>query len=118
MERREFLAAAAAGFGAALSGCAASADQSPVETFEVTKTDAEWRKQLNGDQYQILRKHWTEPPGTSPLNNEHRRGTFFCAGCDQPLFSPIPSSTAAPAGPASTGRCRTPSGPPPTVPSV
>ena len=87
MERREFLAAAAAGFGAALSGCAASADQSPVETFEVTKTDAEWRKQLNGDQYQILRKHWTEPPGTSPLNNEHRRGTFFCAGCDQPLFS-------------------------------
>ena len=88
MERREFLSAAVAGFGAALSACAASADQSsPGEVFEVTKTDAEWRKQLNGDQYQILRKHWTEQPGTSPLNNEHRRGTFFCAGCDQPLFS-------------------------------
>jgi peptide-methionine (R)-S-oxide reductase len=87
MERREFLSAAAAGFGAALSACSASADQSPGEVFEVTKTDAEWRKQLNGDQYQILRKHWTESPGTSPLNNEHRRGTFFCAGCDQPLFS-------------------------------
>ena len=87
MERREFLSAAAAGFGAALSACTASADQSPGEAIEVTKTDAEWRKQLNGDQYQILRKHWTESPGTSPLNNEHRRGTFFCSGCDQPLFS-------------------------------
>ena len=39
------------------------------------------------DQFQILRKHATEPPGTSPLNDEHRKGTFSCAGCDLPLYS-------------------------------
>ena len=38
-------------------------------------------------QYDILRKHGTERPGTSPLNKEKRKGTFACAGCDLPLFS-------------------------------
>ena len=58
-----------------------------AETFEVTRTEAEWRKLLTPDQFQILRKHATEPPGTSPLNDEHRKGTFSCAGCDLPLYS-------------------------------
>ena len=35
----------------------------------------------------VLRKHGTERAGTSPLNNEKRKGTFACAGCDLPLFS-------------------------------
>jgi peptide-methionine (R)-S-oxide reductase len=49
--------------------------------------DAEWRKRLNSAQYDVLRKHGTERPGTSALNNEKRKGTFQCAGCDLPLFS-------------------------------
>ena len=41
-----------------------------------------------GDQrYAILREAGTERPFTSPLLNEHRRGTFICAGCALPLFS-------------------------------
>jgi peptide-methionine (R)-S-oxide reductase len=50
-------------------------------------SDAEWRKRLSAAQYDVLRKHGTERPGTSPLNKEKRKGTFACAGCDLPLFS-------------------------------
>jgi peptide-methionine (R)-S-oxide reductase len=56
-------------------------------TFEVTHTDAEWRKLLTADQYAVLRQASTEPPFTSPLLNEERPGTFACAGCDLALFS-------------------------------
>ena len=38
-------------------------------------------------QYNILRKQGTEPPGSSPLLKEHRKGIFACAGCDLPLYS-------------------------------
>jgi peptide-methionine (R)-S-oxide reductase len=55
--------------------------------YAVTHTDAEWRKLLTPAQYQVLRQDGTELPFTSPLLNEHRAGTFACAGCNQPLFS-------------------------------
>ena len=55
--------------------------------FEVTKTEAEWQEQLTAEQFRVLRKHGTERAGTSPLNEEKRKGTFHCAGCDLPLFS-------------------------------
>ena len=58
-----------------------------TETFEVVKTDAEWRATLTPEQYRVLRDHGTERAGTSPLDKEHRAGTFLCAGCDLPLFS-------------------------------
>ena len=54
--------------------------------YAVTHTDAEWRKLLSPDQYEIMRKHGTEMPGSCALNYEKRSGTFICAGCDQPLF--------------------------------
>jgi peptide-methionine (R)-S-oxide reductase len=56
-------------------------------TFEIDKTDSEWRRILSKAQYEVLRLHRTEIPGTSPLNHEKRRGVFACAGCDLPLFS-------------------------------
>jgi peptide-methionine (R)-S-oxide reductase len=56
-------------------------------TFEVTKTDAEWRKLLTSQQFHVLRNHGTERAFTSPLDKEHRAGTFSCAGCDLPLFA-------------------------------
>jgi peptide-methionine (R)-S-oxide reductase len=62
----------------------ASADD---QAFDVTRADEEWRRQLTPDQYRVLRRHGTEPSWTSPLNDEHRRGTFRCAGCGLPLFS-------------------------------
>ncbi len=65
----------------------AGATEKKTGTFEVEKTDAEWRAQLTPAQYNILRKEGTEPPGSSPLLKEHRKGIFACAGCDLPLYS-------------------------------
>jgi peptide-methionine (R)-S-oxide reductase len=56
------------------------------ENFAVTRTDAEWRARLTSEQYQVMRGHGTERPGSCALNHEKRRGIFQCAGCDQPLF--------------------------------
>ena len=57
------------------------------KTFEVTKSDAEWRAQLTPEQYRVLREHGTERAGTSPLDKQYGKGGFRCAGCDLPLFS-------------------------------
>jgi peptide-methionine (R)-S-oxide reductase len=54
--------------------------------FTVTKTDAEWREILTPEQYQVLRQHATERPGSCVLLSEKRAGTFTCAGCGHPLF--------------------------------
>jgi peptide-methionine (R)-S-oxide reductase len=58
-----------------------------AQVYEVTHSDAEWRKILTPAQYNILRQQGTEPPFSSPLLNEHRKGVFNCAGCALPLFS-------------------------------
>lgn len=50
-------------------------------------SDAEWHKRLTPEQYYVLRKHGTERAGSSPLNQEKRKGTFACQGCDLPLFA-------------------------------
>ena len=56
------------------------------ERFPVVKTDEEWRRMLTPEQYAVLRGHATEAPGSCALLEEHRPGTFACAGCGQPLF--------------------------------
>lgn len=50
-------------------------------------TDAEWKKRLRADAYDVLRHEGTEPPGSSPLNGEKRPGVYVCAGCSLPLFT-------------------------------
>jgi len=50
-------------------------------------SDAEWHKRLTPAQYNVLRNHGTERPGSSALLHEKRKGTFVCAGCANPLFS-------------------------------
>jgi peptide-methionine (R)-S-oxide reductase len=57
------------------------------ETFAVAKSEDEWQKQLTREQFYVLRKHGTEPAGTSPLNYEKRSGLFHCAACGQALFT-------------------------------
>jgi len=57
-----------------------------TDVFPVTKTDEEWRAQLTPEQYQVLRQHATERPGSCALLQEKRAGMFKCAGCGQPLF--------------------------------
>ena len=57
-----------------------------TERFEVEKSDEEWRRVLTPEQYAVLRRHGTEPPGSCALLHEHRAGTFSCAACGQRLF--------------------------------
>lgn len=63
-----------------------SSSRAAEGTFEFQLTDAEWKAKLSPEAYNVLRHEDTEYPGTSPLLNEHRAGTFACAGCDLPLF--------------------------------
>ena len=88
LDRRALLGLTGAAFAAGglvffgRSGSAATAPR-----FSVSHTPGEWRKILGPQRYAVLREAATERPFTSPLLNEHRRGTFVCAGCALPLFS-------------------------------
>ena len=85
--RRRFLQSTALTFVAMGSvGCEKPAAP-PPGGVEVTLSDEEWRKRLSADQFAVLRKSATEPPFTSALLDEHRPGTFVCAGCDLGLFA-------------------------------
>jgi len=94
IDRRALLTA-----GVALGALLAASKFGTLETLAETMTttnqtvdyrnlsDADWRKRLDPQQYDVLRKHGTERPGTSALNHEKRKGIFECAACDLPLFS-------------------------------
>jgi peptide-methionine (R)-S-oxide reductase len=81
------IGAAAAGLGLnKLFGEGAEAKPGD-KAFPVAISDAEWKKKLSPQAYEVLRQHGTERAGSSPLDREKRRGTFVCAGCDQPVFT-------------------------------
>lgn len=67
------------------TGCAQKNNK--TETFAVTKTDAEWRKQLTAQQYDVTRKQGTEPAFTGKYWNNHEKGIYRCVCCGQELFS-------------------------------
>lgn len=62
-----------------------ASDNAPIEKIKLT--DAEWRKKLTPQQYSVLRQSGTEVSHSSPLNDEHRKGTYVCVGCGLPLFT-------------------------------
>jgi peptide-methionine (R)-S-oxide reductase len=93
MSRRGFLNRAFGAAGLALAAklgfagrrATADAPSGPaVEPFVLPKS--EWRKRLPPDAYAVLFEEDTEPPRSSPLDREKRKGTFVCAACGLPLF--------------------------------
>ena len=90
MNRRKFLftsVAGVAGVATLRHAPLAGAQGSKIEKIEkLVKTEDEWRKILAPAQFAVLRQEGTERPFSSPLNNEKRKGTFVCAGCDLVLF--------------------------------
>ena len=85
IDRRRLLGATVFGLSA-MSAIPALAADAYAQSAWRKVSDAEWRKRLPGDSYQVLRREATERPGTSALLNEHRKGVFACLGCGLPLF--------------------------------
>ncbi|HEX7758856.1 MAG TPA: peptide-methionine (R)-S-oxide reductase MsrB [Caulobacteraceae bacterium] len=81
-DRRLFLLAATA-----LAACGPAAAADPYAAAPARKlTPAQWKAKLPPASFSVLRQEGTEAPFSSPLNDEHRRGTFVCLGCELPLF--------------------------------
>jgi peptide-methionine (R)-S-oxide reductase len=87
LTRRQSLFAVAQGFAVVGMTQLGSSGAQAADVFEVSHTDAEWKKLLSPNQFAVLRLAATERPYTSPLDHEKREGVFACAGCDLPLFS-------------------------------
>jgi peptide-methionine (R)-S-oxide reductase len=89
MKKRQLLRSGAAFVGVAwfMRSLPGSDRVLAKDAFEVTKTEDEWRKILTKEQFYVLRQQGTERAGTSPLDQEERKGIFSCAGCALPLFS-------------------------------
>ena len=85
MTRRPFLSLLAAlGFAPKVAHAQGSTAAPKIEPLRLS--DAEWKKRLPPSSYAVLRQEGTERAGTSPLNEEHRKGRFHCAGCELALF--------------------------------
>jgi peptide-methionine (R)-S-oxide reductase len=68
------------------NGNAQKKDKQETNTFKISKTDTEWKKQLTPEQYHVLRQKGTERQFSSPYNKNHETGTYVCAACNTPLF--------------------------------
>ena len=86
-DRRAFLGLAGAGAAGLLLFGRSRSSAAPAGHFAVTRSPADWRRVLGPQRYAVLREAATEPPFSSPLLKEHRKGLFVCAGCALPLFN-------------------------------
>ena len=90
MTRRQWLGLLTSlGLASAASRAAAQAPAKPAapRIEPLLLSDAQWRQRLTPAQYHVLREEGTERAGTSPLNDEKRKGSYHCAGCDLTLFT-------------------------------
>jgi peptide-methionine (R)-S-oxide reductase len=55
-------------------------------SFEICRSEAEWRTRLTEDEFAVLREEETERPYTSTLNNEKQPGTYQCRGCGLSMY--------------------------------
>lgn len=54
---------------------------------KIVKPEAEWKKILSPQQFEVLRKGGTERAFSSPLHENHKAGIYVCSGCDLPLYN-------------------------------
>ena len=85
--RTAFTFAALSGLSLVALGAPRRSSRAEEGSFEVTKTPEEWKKILSPAAFAVMREEDTERPWTSALLDEHRKGTFNCAGCALPLYA-------------------------------
>lgn len=83
MDRRLFLQISVS------AGALTAIGATPVaaQSFEVTRTTAEWKSMLTPIQYKVMRQEGTERAGSSPLDKNYASGTYHCRGCDLPVYA-------------------------------
>jgi peptide-methionine (R)-S-oxide reductase len=57
-----------------------------VEVEKIEKPDAEWRKQLTAEQFEVTRREGTERPFTGKYASNHTDGLYACICCGTVLF--------------------------------
>jgi peptide-methionine (R)-S-oxide reductase len=88
IDRRTFFGLGALGAAGTLAFLwGGESSPAAAETFPFRLSDAEWRRRLSPAQYATLRHAVTERPESSPLDHEHRKGVYHCAGCGLALYS-------------------------------
>ena len=84
MKRRDFILSGFSLYFGIITPKFSFAQHGSIGKLDLSKE--EWKERLTPEQYNILRAEGTEPPDTSPLNDEKRPGIFACAGCKLELF--------------------------------
>ncbi|MDR9483610.1 MULTISPECIES: peptide-methionine (R)-S-oxide reductase MsrB [Sediminimonas] len=88
MQRRSFITAAVALAGAGgFAGIRWAGQGNAAESFEFTRTEAEWKEMLTETEYYVMREEGTERAFTSPLDKNYDPGLYHCKGCDLALYS-------------------------------
>lgn len=82
MRRRNFITLLLMGGAGIMTG-----NLPALAAYRVTRSDTEWKKLLSPAAYDVLRHQGTEMPYSSPLDANYGKGTYLCAGCNQPLYS-------------------------------
>jgi peptide-methionine (R)-S-oxide reductase len=72
--------------GLALLSCGQGKPKTSEENMTIKKTNAEWKKELTPQQYEVLREKGTERAFTGEYWDNHEKGTYYCAACHQALF--------------------------------
>ena len=85
LHRRAFLLTGAA-LGLMIAHPALAGESAFANAPQRKISNDQWKRMLPPNSYGVLRQEDTEAPFTSPLLNEHRKGTFACLACDLPLF--------------------------------
>ena len=88
MQRRSFITTVVASAGAlGLGGARWAGRGHAAESFEVTRSEAEWKAMLTDLEYHVMREEGTERAFTSPLDKLYDPGLYHCKGCDLALYS-------------------------------
>jgi peptide-methionine (R)-S-oxide reductase len=61
------------------------AQSKKMKKFEITRTEAEWKRILTPEKYNVTQKQGTERPFQNAYHDHHEKGTYSCIGCDQTI---------------------------------